>query len=162
MSSWPGTLRQCRVRGLIRIDGFGRVWSFRGEIETMPRIQGVDIPNDKATYVSLTYLLGIGRTTALDICHRLRLDPRAKAGELSEDDVVRISNHLDKEVLIEGPLRRKVQQEISRLRDIRCYRGLRHRRGLPVRGQRTRTNARTRKGVKKTVAGKKGVKDMRH
>ena len=93
---------------------------------------------------------------------RLRLDPQAKAGELSEDDVVRISNHLDKEVLIEGPLRRKVQQEISRLRDIRCYRGLRHRRGLPVRGQRTRTNARTRKGVKKTVAGRKGVKDMRH
>jgi len=128
----------------------------------MPRIQGVDIPNDKATYVSLTYLLGIGRTTALDICHRLRLDPQLKAGELSEDDVVRISNHLDKEVLIEGPLRRKVQQEISRLRDIRCYRGLRHRRGLPVRGQRTRTNARTRKGVKKTVAGRKGVKDMRH
>ena len=128
----------------------------------MPRIQGVDIPNDKATYVSLTYLLGIGRSTALDICHRLRLDPQAKAGELSEDDVVRISNHLDKEVLIEGPLRRKVQQEISRLRDIRCYRGLRHRRGLPVRGQRTRTNARTRKGVKKTVAGRKGVKDMRN
>ena len=114
----------------------------------MPRIQGVDIPNDKALYVSLTYLLGIGRTTALDICHRLRLDPRAKAGELSEDEVVRVSNHLDKEILVEGPLRRKVQQEVSRLRDIRCYRGIRHRRGLPVRGQRTRTNARTRKGVK--------------
>ena len=77
----------------------------------MPRIQGVDIPNEKATYVSLTYLLGIGRTTALDICHRLRLDPQAKAGELSEDDVVRISNHLDKEVDVEGPLRRRVQQQ---------------------------------------------------
>lgn len=128
----------------------------------MPRIQGVDIPNDKATYVSLTYLFGVGRTTALDVCHSLRLDPQTKAGDLSEDEVARITNHLDKEAVIEGPLRRKVQQEISRLRDIRCYRGIRHRRGLPVRGQRTRTNARTRKGAKKTVAGKKGVKDMRH
>lgn len=128
----------------------------------MPRIQGVDIPNDKAIYISLTYLFGVGRTTALDVCHRLRLDPQTKAGELSEDEVARITNHLDKEAVIEGQLRRKVQQEISRLRDIRCYRGMRHRRGLPVRGQRTRTNARTRKGAKKTVAGKKGVKDMRH
>jgi len=128
----------------------------------MPRVQGVDIPNEKSNYVSLSYLFGIGRATALGICHTLRLDPRQKAGELSEDDVVRINNFLDKEVVIEGPLRRKVQQEIGRLGDIRCYRGLRHRRGLPVRGQRTRTNARTRKGAKKTVAGRKGVKDMKH
>ena len=128
----------------------------------MPRIQGVDIPNEKPTYVSLTYLYGIGRTNALTICHRLQIDPQTKAGELSEDDVTRITNLLDRDYVLEGQLRRSLQQAIGRLRDIRCYRGLRHRRGLPVRGQRTRTNARTRKGVKKTVAGKKGVKDMRH
>ena len=128
----------------------------------MPRVQGVDIPNDKPTYVSLTYLLGIGRTKAIEICHRLQLNPQMKARDLTDDDVTRINNLLDKEYVIEGQLRRSVQQDIARLRDIRCYRGLRHRRGLPVRGQRTRTNARTRKGVKKTVAGKKGVKDMKH
>jgi small subunit ribosomal protein S13 len=85
-----------------------------------------------------------------------------KASDLSEDQISRINNHLDKEHMIEGALRRHIQGNIARLRDIHSYRGLRHRRGLPVRGQRTRTNARTRKGVKKTVAGKKGVKDMRH
>lgn len=128
----------------------------------MPRIQGVDIPNDKPTYISLTYLYGVGRTTAIDLCDRLGLNPQVKAKDLSEDDVARINAYLDTELVLEGPLRRQVQQDIARLRDIRSYRGLRHRRGLPVRGQRTRTNARTRKGVKKTVAGKKGVKDMRH
>jgi len=128
----------------------------------MPRIQGVDVPNDKPTYISLTYLFGIGRATSVNICHTLGVDPQAKARDLSEDEVTRINNHLDKELILEGPLRRQVQQDIARLRDIRSYRGLRHRRGLPVRGQRTRTNARTRKGGKKTVAGKKGVKDMRH
>ena len=128
----------------------------------MPRIQGVDIPNDKPTYISLTYLFGIGRATAIKVCHTLGVNAQVKARELSEDDVARISNYLDKELVLEGALRRSIQQDISRLRDIRCYRGLRHRRGLPVRGQRTRTNARTRKGAKKTVAGKKGVKDMRH
>ena len=129
----------------------------------MPRIQGVDIPNDKPTYISLTYLFGIGRTTAIDICYTLGISPQTKAGELSEDEAGSINNHLDKtDILVEGALRRQVQQNIARLRDIHSYRGLRHRRGLPVRGQRTRTNARTRKGVKKTVAGKKGVKDMRH
>ena len=129
----------------------------------MPRIQGVDIPNDKPAYISLTYLFGIGRTTAIDICYTLGIDPQTKAGELSEDEAGRINNHLDKsDILVEGALRRQVQQNIARLRDIHSYRGLRHRRGLPVRGQRTRTNARTRKGAKKTVAGKKGVKDMRH
>jgi len=128
----------------------------------MPRVQGVDLPNDKPTYIAVTYLFGVGRATSLAMCHALRLDPQTKAGDLTDDEVQRISNYLDKELVIEGQLRRKVQQEIGRLRDIRCYRGIRHRRGLPVRGQRTRTNARTRKGGKKTVAGKKGVKDMRH
>jgi len=128
----------------------------------MPRIQGVDVPNEKPTYISLTYILGVGRTTALKVCHRLRIDPQAKAGQLSDDDVARVNGLLDQDFVLEGQLRRGVQQDIARLRDIKCYRGLRHRRGLPVRGQRTRTNARSRKGAKKTVAGKKGVKDMRH
>ena len=128
----------------------------------MPRIQGVDIPNDKPTYIALTYLYGIGRTTGINMCYDLGIDPKRHAGQLAEDDVSKINNHLDKELVIEGALRRSVARDIARLRDIACYRGLRHRRGLPVRGQRTQTNARTRKGAKKTVAGKKGVKDMRH
>jgi len=128
----------------------------------MPRIQGVDIPNDKPTYISLTYLYGVGRASAINICYDLGLDLHAKAGNLTEDEITRIVNLLDKDYLIEGQLRRKTQQDIARLRDIGCYRGLRHRKGLPVRGQKTKTNARTRKGAKKTVAGKKGVKDMRH
>ena len=127
----------------------------------MPRIQGVDIPNDRPTYISLTYLYGIGRATAIKICRQLGIDLQKKGKELTEDEVARIANLLDKEYLTEGQLRRKIAQDIARLRDIQCYRGLRHRRGLPVRGQRTRTNARSRKGVRKTVAGKKGVKDMR-
>jgi small subunit ribosomal protein S13 len=128
----------------------------------MPRIQGVDLPNPKPTYIALTYLYGIGRAKAIELCFALEIDPRRKAGDLSEDEISRINAYLDKEVVIEGQLRRSVQQDIARLREIHCYRGMRHRRGLPVRGQRTRTNARTRKGVKKTVAGKKGVKEMRH
>ena len=128
----------------------------------MPRIQGVDIPNDKAAYVSLTYLYGIGRHTAIQICDQLELDPRTKAGEIGEEGISQINNLLDKSYTIEGALRRQVSGDISRLKEIGCYRGIRHRRGLPVRGQRTQTNARTRKGGKKTVAGKKGVKDMRH
>jgi len=128
----------------------------------MPRVLGVDIPNDKPTYIALQYLYGIGQATAINICHTLGLETQMKARELSEDDIARINNHLDKELVMEGQLRRQTQQDIARLRDIKCYRGFRHRRGLPVRGQRTRTNARTRKGVKKTVAGKKGVKDMKH
>ena len=127
----------------------------------MPRISGVDIPAEKPTYISLTYLYGIGRTLSIRICRDLGIDISRKARELSDDDLARIANLLDKEYVIEGQLRRKIQQDIARLRDIGSYRGLRHRRGLPVRGQRTRTNARTRKGVRKTVAGKKGVKEMR-
>jgi small subunit ribosomal protein S13 len=127
----------------------------------MPRISGVDIPADKPTYISLMYLYGIGRALSIRICRDLGIDLFRKARELSDDDLARIANLLDKEYVIEGQLRRKIQQDIARLRDIGSYRGLRHRRGLPVRGQRTRTNARTRKGVRKTVAGKKGVKEMR-
>ncbi len=127
----------------------------------MPRITGVDIPAGKPTYISLTYLYGVGRSRAIEICRQLNIDLQRRASELSDDEVARIANLLDKDFLVEGQLRRKIQQDIARLRDIGCYRGLRHRRGLPVRGQRTRTNARTRKGVRKTVAGKKGVKEMR-
>ena len=99
---------------------------------------------------------------SVQICYELGVDPHARAGELTEDEVSRITTHLDKNYMVEGPLRRKVQQEIGRLREIQSYRGVRHRKGLPVPGQRTKTNARTRKGRKKTVAGKKGVKDMKH
>jgi len=128
----------------------------------MPRVLGVDVPNNKPTWVALTYLYGVGRVLSVKICDELGVDPQMRAGDLSEDEVSRLTNHLDKNYTVEGPLRRKVQQDIGRLREIQCYRGVRHRRGLPVRGQRTKTNARTRKGRKKTVAGKKGVKDMKH
>ena len=128
----------------------------------MPRIQGVDVPNPKPAYIALTYLYGIGRTKSFEICFALNIDPQQKAKDLTEDEIARINSHLENEFMIEGALRRQVQQNIARLRDVHSYRGMRHRRGLPVRGQRTRTNARTRKGAKKTVAGKKGVKDMRH
>jgi small subunit ribosomal protein S13 len=127
----------------------------------MPRILGVDIPNDKPTHISLRYLEGIGATLALRLCEQARIDPQRKAKELTDDDLARLAAILDRDYLVEGPLRRQTQQNIARLRDINCYRGTRHRRGLPVRGQRTRTNARTRKGPRKTVAGKKGVKEMR-
>ncbi|MDX1967853.1 MAG: 30S ribosomal protein S13 [Planctomycetaceae bacterium] len=127
----------------------------------MPRIQGVDIPNDKPTYISLQYLYGVGDVRAFEICFTLGIEPRRRARELTDDELARISNLLDKEYLVEGQLRRVVQQNIARLKEIQSYRGYRHRRSLPVRGQRTRTNARTRKGVKRTVAGKKGVKDRK-
>lgn len=127
----------------------------------MPRILGVDIPNDKPTAIALTYLYGIGRTLAQEICQRTDVDPQRRAKDLSEDEIGRITGLLDQDYVIEGQLRRQIQQNIARLRDIGSYRGLRHRRGLPTRGQRTRTNARTRKGPRKTVAGKKGVKDIR-
>jgi small subunit ribosomal protein S13 len=127
----------------------------------MPRLLGVDIPNDKSTVVSLTYLYGVGNKIARELCHKAGIDSQKKARDLAEDEIGRLAALLERDYTVEGPLRRQVQQDISRLRDIACYRGLRHRRGLPVRGQRTRTNARTRKGPKKTVAGKKGVKDLR-
>jgi len=127
----------------------------------MPRILGNDLPNDKPTHISLRYLYGIGPATALELCTKAKIDPQRRAKDLNEDEISRLTVILDREYTIEGPLRRQLQQNIARLRDIGCYRGLRHRRGLPVRGQRTRTNARTRKGPRKTVAGKKGVKEMR-
>jgi small subunit ribosomal protein S13 len=111
--------------------------------------------------VSLTYLFGVGSRIARDLCHKAGIDPQVRARDLHEDELARLAALLDKDYVVEGQLRRQVAQNVSRLRDIGCYRGLRHRRGLPVRGQRTRTNARTRKGPKKTVAGKKGVKDLR-
>ncbi|MBL6757305.1 MAG: 30S ribosomal protein S13 [Planctomycetota bacterium] len=124
----------------------------------MARVIGVDIPNDKRLEISLTYIFGVGRKTALDVCRDLNLDPGMKARDLNEEQVTAIATHLQKNYNVEGELRRSLAQAITRLRDIGCYRGLRHRRGLPVRGQRTRTNARSRKGPKKTVAGKKSIK----
>ncbi len=127
----------------------------------MPRILGVDIPNDKPTHIALRYIYGIGPTTALEVCQKAKVDPQRRAKDLSDEEIARIAGILDREYTVEGPLRRQIHQNIQRLKEINCYRGLRHRRGLPVRGQRTRTNARTRKGPRKTVAGKKGVKEMR-
>jgi len=127
----------------------------------MPRILGVDIPNDKPVIISLQYIYGIGPYLAGVLCQRTGIDPDKRARDLSEDESAKLASLLDNEYTVEGQLRRQVQQHIARLRDIGCYRGMRHRKGLPVRGQRTRTNARTRKGPRKTVAGKKGVKELR-
>lgn len=127
----------------------------------MPRLLGVDVPPDRPAAVSLTYLYGVGPQIARELCHKAGVNPQGRARDLGEDEVARLAALLDKDYVVEGQLRRQTSQNISRLRDIACYRGLRHRRGLPVRGQRTKTNARTRKGPKKTVAGKKGVKDLR-
>src|SRR5215467_11819977 len=127
----------------------------------MPRILGGDLPNDKKKHISLRYIYGIGPTTALRLCEQAKVNPQRRAKELTDDELGRLASILDRDYTVEGPLRRQVQQNIARLRDIGCYRGARHRRGLPVRGQRTRTNARTRKGPRKTVAGKKGVKELR-
>jgi small subunit ribosomal protein S13 len=127
----------------------------------MPRLLGVDIPSDRQTLISLQYLYGVGPKVARELCHKAGIDPTGQARDLHEDEVARLAALLDKDYTVEGQLRRQVAQNIARLRDIGSYRGIRHRRGLPVRGQRTRTNARTRKGPKKTVAGKKGVKDLR-
>ena len=127
----------------------------------MPRLLGVDIPNDKPTHISLTYLYGVGSKVSRELCHNAGINPQKKARELADDELGRLAALLERDYTVEGPLRRQVQQNITRLRDIKSYRGIRHRLGLPVRGQRTRTNARTRKGPKKTVAGKKGVKDLK-
>jgi small subunit ribosomal protein S13 len=127
----------------------------------MPRLLGVDIPSDKKTVFSLQYLYGVGPRIARELCHKAGVNPMGQARDMHEDELARLAALLDKDYVVEGQLRRQLSQNISRLRDINCYRGIRHRRGLPVRGQRTRTNARTRKGPKKTVAGKKGVKDMK-
>ncbi len=126
----------------------------------MPRIAGVDVPAEKVTWVALTAIHGIGKNNSLAICKEAQIDPNGRMRDLSEDDIGHIATILDRSYVIEGALRRQMLQNIARLRDIGSYRGLRHRRGLPVRGQRTRTNARTRKGPKKTVAGRKGVKEL--
>jgi small subunit ribosomal protein S13 len=126
----------------------------------MPRIAGVDIPSDKPIWISLTYLFGVGRSNSRVILREAGIDPQRRAKDLSEDELAKIIGILDKDLLVEGALRRAIQQNIARLRDISSYRGHRHRRSLPVRGQRTRSNARTRKGPRKTVAGKKGVKEL--
>lgn len=124
----------------------------------MPRISGVDIPDNKPLRIALRYIYGIGPKHAEAIVAESGLDGQMRAREVSEDDLARISNIIDNAFIVEGALRRQVQQHVQRLRDIRSYRGDRHRLGLPTRGQRTQTNARTRKGRKRTVAGKKGVK----
>ena len=127
----------------------------------MPRIVGIDIPNDKVTWVALQYVHGVGKRTAQDLCRKLGLDPQRRARDLTDEDLARLASLIESTLVVEGNLRRQTQQNIARLKEIACYRGMRHRRGLPVRGQRTKTNARTRKGPRKTVAGKKSVKELR-
>jgi len=127
----------------------------------MPRIVGVDIPNDKSILIALTYIVGIGQRTSRQILKEAGIEESTKANKLSEDELSQITQIIDRNCIVEGQLRRQVAQNIARLRDIGCYRGIRNRRGLPVRGQCTQSNARTRKGPRKTVAGKKGVKEAR-
>jgi len=127
----------------------------------MPRIVGIDVPNKKPVWIALTYIHGIGKYTAGRILKEAGVKETMRAADLTEDEVSRITQIIDRDYIVEGQLRRQVSQNIARLRDIACYRGIRHRKGLPVRGQQTQSNARTRKGKKKTVAGKKGVKEMR-
>jgi small subunit ribosomal protein S13 len=124
----------------------------------MARISGVDIPREKRLEISLTYIYGIGRTTAQQICTAADLNVDTRVRDLTEEEVARIRNYVDANLKVEGDLRRDVAQDIKRKMEIGSYQGVRHRRGLPVRGQRTHTNARTRKGPKKTVAGKKKVR----
>jgi small subunit ribosomal protein S13 len=124
----------------------------------MPRIAGIDIPENKKILYSLQYVYGVGPAIALKILESTSVDPDKRARDLTDDEVASIASEIDASHVVEGALRRQVQQDIQRLKDTRCYRGERHRKGLPVRGQRTRCNARTRKGRKRTVAGKKGVK----
>lgn len=120
----------------------------------MARIAGVDVPRDKRVEISLTYIYGIGRSTSNRILTKAQVDPDTRVRDLAEAEVTRLRQVIDQDYMVEGDLRRQVHMNIKRLTEIGCYRGLRHRRGLPVRGQRTKTNARTRKGPKKTVAGR--------
>ncbi|HHT9124531.1 MAG TPA: 30S ribosomal protein S13 [Candidatus Brocadiia bacterium] len=126
----------------------------------MPRIAGVDIPTDKRTVVALTYIYGIGSALSQNILKTLGIDENMRVKDLTEEQLSALGSHIEKNYITEGQLRRQEAQNIARLKNIACYRGVRHRVGLPVRGQRTRTNARTRKGRRKTVAGKKGVKEI--
>ena len=124
----------------------------------MARIQGVDIPREKRLVISLTYLFGIGNTTAARICEEVGIDPSTRVRDLADSEVNKVREWIDANLEVEGDLRREIQQNIKRKIEIGSYQGIRHRKGLPVRGQRTQTNARSRKGPKKTVAGKKKVK----
>jgi len=121
----------------------------------MPRVIGIDIPDNKRLEISLMYIYGVGRRLSNEICAKLGLDPNMKAHNLNEDEIAKINALLTSQYVVEGDLRRQIQNNIKRLISIHCYRGMRHRLGLPVRGQRTRTNSRTRKGKRKTVANKK-------
>jgi len=124
----------------------------------MARIAGVDIPREKRLEIALTYIFGVGRTTATRLCHETEISPSTRVRDLTEEEVARLRTHVDQNLKVEGDLRRDIAQDIKRKMEIGCYQGIRHRRGLPVHGQRTHTNARTRKGPKKTVAGKKKVR----
>ncbi len=124
----------------------------------MARIAGVNLPNQKRLEIGLTYIYGIGRTTALKLCAELGLDPDTKVRDLTDEEITRLQRHIDSNLQVEGDLRRERSQAVKRLQEIGSYRGMRHRRGLPVNGQRTKTNARSRKGPKKTVGrGKKAA-----
>ncbi len=123
----------------------------------MARISGVDIPREKRLEISLTYIYGVGRTKSQEICDATEIDRSTRVRDLTDEEVSRIRTYIDANLKVEGDLRREIDMDIKRKMEIGCYQGLRHRRGLPVRGQRTHTNARTRKGPKKTVAGKKKV-----
>ena len=124
----------------------------------MPRILGIDIPNEKKVRISLRAVHGVGATTSSKLLAAVGIDPDLKAKDLSDEELARIADYIDKHLMVEGQLRRQIAANVQRLKEIGCYRGLRHRKGLPVRGQRTRSNARQRKGPRKTVAGKKGTK----
>ena len=121
----------------------------------MARIAGINIPQNKLVHIGLTYIYGIGRTTATDLCKRLEIPAERRVSDLMEEELTRLRDMIDSDVVVEGDLRREVQADIRRKVEIGSYQGIRHRRGLPVHGQRTHTNARTRKGPRKTVAGKK-------
>lgn len=127
----------------------------------MPRIAGVDIPNDKRLLISLTYIYGISRVLSSKALKSLKIDENLRAKDISEEDLASLVAYIEKNYIVEGQLRRQESQNIARLKNIGCHRGMRHRVGLPVRGQRTKTNARTRKGKRRTVAGKKSVKEMK-
>jgi small subunit ribosomal protein S13 len=124
----------------------------------MARIAGIDLPREKRIEIALTYIFGIGRPTAVKLLETTGVSPNIRVKDLKDEDIQKLREQIEKNIKVEGDLRREVSSAIKRLMDIGCYRGLRHRRGLPVRGQRTKTNARTRKGPKKTVAGKKKAK----
>lgn len=123
----------------------------------MARIAGVNIPTNKRLPIALTYIFGIGRTRAVEICEKASIDMALRVNQLSDDELTRVRDIIDQDFVVEGDLRREAAMNIKRLMDLGCYRGLRHRKGLPVRGQRTHTNARTRKGPAKAIAGKKKV-----